>query len=157
MANSLNRNLKRGDKLVMLDGSTVVVDAELFGCFATTSGSAIGIRTGDGRLVKASGHDIDAAQTMGRYGMENGWVRVEISTVCAHCGKLQQTKHAGREQRLPNPGQWCLCGECGEISIFNADGSLRRMTDEEDRALRLSDKWVEIEILRKRISHASTL
>lgn len=76
MANALKRDLKTGDKLVMLDGNSYEMTCQLFGACATTSGSAIAIRplgsTEQG--FKTSGHEIDPVKTMERHGKENGWV-----------------------------------------------------------------------------------
>lgn len=76
MANSLNRNLKVGDKVVV-DGRTMVVDEPLmFGAMSFTSGSAIALRAPDsptGSGSRFDGYDIDAAATMAQHGAGNGW------------------------------------------------------------------------------------
>jgi hypothetical protein len=76
MANSLNRELKGGDKVVMSDGQTYIVDeAKTFGCYPFTSGRKFGIRLpGSEELIVASAMEIDADQTMERYAVENRWL-----------------------------------------------------------------------------------
>jgi hypothetical protein len=74
MANSLNRDLKVGDKVVMkATGESVEIALESFGCFASTSGSKICVTRGYGEPLHASGHDIDADETIRRHARENGF------------------------------------------------------------------------------------
>ncbi len=70
MANSLNRNLKVGDKLILSNGAQVaVVEPIMFGAMSFTSGTALAV-SGYGRI---SGHDIDAEATVTRFAKDNGW------------------------------------------------------------------------------------
>jgi hypothetical protein len=70
----LNRDLKVGDKVVMkATGESVEIALESFGCFASTSGSKICVTRGYGEPLHASGHDIDADETIRRHARENGF------------------------------------------------------------------------------------
>lgn len=70
MANSLNRNLKVGDQLILSNGAQVaVVEPLMFGAMSFTSGAALAV-SGYGRI---SGYDIDAKATLARFGAANGW------------------------------------------------------------------------------------
>lgn len=74
MANSLNRNLKMGDKVVLSDHQTYEVAAETFGNMSFTSGSALMVkRYGDPEVIRASGYDIDPKATLEKHSADNGW------------------------------------------------------------------------------------
>ncbi len=75
MANSLNRNLKVGEKVVMHGGETVLIASdETFGAMSFTSGTALGVRRiGSEETLRCSGYDIDAEETLKRHATENGW------------------------------------------------------------------------------------
>lgn len=73
MANTLGRNLKAGDKLVMANGAVVeVAEPLLFGAMSFTSGSAL-IVEHHGDKIKTSGYDIDAEATRKQFTVKNGW------------------------------------------------------------------------------------
>jgi hypothetical protein len=72
MANSLGRNLKKGDKLVLNDGIEAVAGGELFGSMSFTAGRALDVEI-NGQNYRRDGYDIDAAETERRFGKENGW------------------------------------------------------------------------------------
>lgn len=72
MANSLNRNLKKGDKVVLNGGLVAVCGGECFGSLAFTSGTCLDV-TIDGQFRRADGFDIDAEATLARFSKENGW------------------------------------------------------------------------------------
>jgi hypothetical protein len=73
MANSLHRNLKVGDKVVLDGPVDAVIDSEMFGCMSFTRGTAIGV-TINGQSMRADGFDIDAQATLQRFAKENGWL-----------------------------------------------------------------------------------
>jgi hypothetical protein len=75
MANSLNRNLKAGEKVVMNDGETVIIASDnTFGAMSFTQGTALGVRRiGSNETLRCSGYDIDSEETMKRHAAENGW------------------------------------------------------------------------------------
>lgn len=74
MANSLNRDLKTGDKVVLrLTGESVAIACETFGCFAATSGSKICVTRATGEECYATGYDIDADETVKRHAADNKW------------------------------------------------------------------------------------
>ena len=75
MANSLNRDLKVGNKVVMkATGESVEIALETFGCFAQTSGSKICVTRGHGEDINTTGYDIDADETIRRHAADNGWL-----------------------------------------------------------------------------------
>lgn len=75
MANALNRELKKGEKLVLIGGDEVQVDAEGFGASSFTSGTALYVKSisgpNEGRINAV--YDIDAKATMERFASANGW------------------------------------------------------------------------------------
>ncbi len=74
MANSLKRNLKVSDKVVLLGGDSVEIAIQTFGTMSFTSGTALAVRRiGSTEDLRCSGYDIDAEETLRRYGAENGW------------------------------------------------------------------------------------
>jgi uncharacterized protein YabE (DUF348 family) len=75
MANSLNRNLKNGDKVVMEsnspDGIVVTVEGG-FGMSASSRGTTIFVNY-NGQSMKMDSYEIDKKQTNARFYEENGW------------------------------------------------------------------------------------
>lgn len=79
MANSLKRDLKVGDKVVMkATGESVEIALETFGCFANLLGSTISLTRGHG-YEHVSGYDIDPDETIKRHASDNGWSEAEVS------------------------------------------------------------------------------
>lgn len=72
MANALNRNLKKGDRVVLRGGVVEVCGGECFGSASFTSGSALDVTIG-GVPTRADGYDIDAPETMKVFAKSNGW------------------------------------------------------------------------------------
>lgn len=77
MANALKRNLKAGDKIVFQDGTVATCGGQLLGSMSFTSGTALDV-TVNGELVRADGFDIDPAETMRRFAVENGWEKEAV-------------------------------------------------------------------------------
>ena len=73
MANSLGRNLKEGDKVVLHGGVEAVCGGQCFGSMSFTIGRALDVSI-NGRPTRADGYDIDADETMLRFAVANGWV-----------------------------------------------------------------------------------
>lgn len=56
--------------------------------------------------------------------------------ICAYnLGALASFVPAGSDQRAPKRGDQTFCGQCGAVLIFDADLSLRKMTETEINAL----------------------
>jgi hypothetical protein len=72
MANSLGRDLKRGDKIVFQNGQIGICGGQCFGSFSFTSGTALDV-TINGHSVKANGYDIDAEATVKKFAKDNEW------------------------------------------------------------------------------------
>lgn len=62
----------------------------------------------------------------------------EFKTTCPWCGRENEVHTAGNTEGSPDEGDISLCWKCREPSVFLADGSLRKPTDEE-RAKILAD------------------
>jgi hypothetical protein len=77
--NSLGRDLKKGDKVVLRGGQTFVCNGEGFGCFEVCSGGAI-FGELNGENCRIEGVQIDAKATMRTYGAENGWQKTPSAT-----------------------------------------------------------------------------
>jgi hypothetical protein len=77
MANSLNRDLHEGDKVVMQGNpASFEVAVEMFGAKASTAGRKLGIKyvgAHDDGIFCVDATEIDAEKTMERHGKENGW------------------------------------------------------------------------------------
>jgi hypothetical protein len=71
--NSLNRELKKGDRLVLDDGQECLIETEGFGCRPAARGTAIYVKNDAGREGRIEGSDIDAKATMERFAAINGW------------------------------------------------------------------------------------
>lgn len=76
MANSLNRNLKPGDKVVLVGNVEASIDLHTFGCSSFTAGTALSVIIG-GLSYRADGYDIDAEKTVKRFSEHNGWTETE--------------------------------------------------------------------------------
>jgi hypothetical protein len=72
MANPLNRDLKNGDQLVLVDGRVVTCTGSGFGCKSFTIGRALMV-TKDGYAFRIEGCDIDAEATTKQFSEQNGW------------------------------------------------------------------------------------
>jgi hypothetical protein len=62
---------------------------------------------------------------------------------CWNCGKPVQMASAGRDEdkhETPEPGSLCVCLYCSSVSVFTADLHLRKLADEEWKALPLEYK-----------------
>lgn len=47
-------------------------------------------------------------------------------TPCPSCGKLNDAATHPTQTRMPAPGDFSVCGYCGELLIFNEGLSMRR-------------------------------
>jgi hypothetical protein len=89
MANAFRRDLKAGDKIVLVDGRVATCGGECFGAMSFTTGTALDVTIeGEPGPVRLHAfNDVDAAETVRRFGKENGWddseeleARVRIAT-----------------------------------------------------------------------------
>jgi hypothetical protein len=66
----------------------------------------------------------------------------EIQSYCSYCGKLHDRTSAvapkGKYRREPMPeeGDITLCFDCGEWSVYDSQGQLRKPTEQERIHLR---------------------
>lgn len=72
MANSLGRDLKKGDKLILRGGVEAVAGGECYGSFTFTAGRALDVEI-NGQPYRHDGFDIDKEETERRFAKENGW------------------------------------------------------------------------------------
>lgn len=75
--NSLNRNLKEGDKIVM-EGNPYSFEVAvcMFGAMAKTAGRKLGIKpvgTSDDKIISVDATEINKEETLKRHAKENGW------------------------------------------------------------------------------------
>ena len=75
--NSLHRDLKEGDKIVM-EGCPYSYEVAIcmFGAMAETMGRKLGIKpvgTSDEQIISVDATEIDKAETLKRHAKENGW------------------------------------------------------------------------------------
>ena len=72
MANVLKRQLNRGDKLVLCDGTILTVTTGGYGCNPNLRGTCIiGMRAG--HVIRVDGTDVNADETIKQYAKDNGW------------------------------------------------------------------------------------
>lgn len=55
----------------------------------------------------------------------------EVDSVCPYCGRQNTLASGMNVDEPPDEGSVNLCWRCREPSLFTADGSLRKPTDEE--------------------------
>ena len=75
--NSLHRDLKEGDKIVM-EGNPYSFEVAIcmFGAKAATSGRKLGIKpvgTSDEQIINVDATEINKEKTLERHAKENGW------------------------------------------------------------------------------------
>lgn len=64
---------------------------------------------------------------------------------CAYCGhQLDASFDAGGSNDRPEPGDITLCIECGRLMMFNADLSLRALTEDEALTLEADEEQKEL-------------
>lgn len=74
MANPLNRNLVKGNKIVFQNGQVGICLGKCFGNFDFTLGTALDVEI-DGQIQKTNSYDIDAKATLRMFAEENGWAK----------------------------------------------------------------------------------
>lgn len=76
---------------------------------------------------------------------------VSIDTRCPWCNVrhnatsgLSEGQKDPRDRKVPKPGSLSICGDCGRVSVFEADYFLRRPTAEEARDIEASEGPAEL-------------
>ena len=76
----------------------------------------------------------------------------ELANTCPHCGYESDATTGVSCKQRPDPGCVNVCIECLEVSLFDEQLKLRRMTEEEERnVMRCAQSWNVIEAIRKAI------
>jgi hypothetical protein len=69
-----------------------------------------------------------------------------ISADCPYCGEHMTGARAADKSSKPQKGAFSVCARCGEIAIFQADLSLRKVTDNELQSLQDSPIWPKLSL-----------
>lgn len=78
----------------------------------------------------------------------NPIVTTTLKNTCPHCG-YRCDQVSGTGTKGPEPGNVSICVSCKEVAMFGEGMELRRMTDDEERTLMLSDAWPSVVRLRE--------
>lgn len=79
------------------------------------------------------------------------------STTCPYCGRSNEA-HAptGKDYETPEAGDVSVCWKCHNLAIFQADGSVREATPEEDTELREAPEIRDVLMALKKSSLGPT-
>jgi len=73
------------------------------------------------------------------------------STTCPYCGR-ENDSHAptGNDYHVPEEGNVSICWKCHNIGIFQGDGSVRKVSPEEDAELRAAPEIQDVLMVLKK-------
>lgn len=63
---------------------------------------------------------------------------------CLLCGAMLDAATSMGNKSAPDPGSLSICGECGAVSVFADDLTLRPLTDVEVREITSSDETMQM-------------
>lgn len=73
------------------------------------------------------------------------------STTCPYCGR-ENDSHAptGNDYEVPEEGNVSICWKCHGLGIFQGDGTVRRVSPEEDAELRAAPEIRDVLMVLKK-------